>query len=72
MVNHRPATFDDHKHCGSGDIIYLVADEEDARCSSYNPSSLFISKGHDLKAQSIILTTLVLVTHALNSNWTKV
>ena len=51
MVSHHPAKFGDHGHCGSGDIMFLVAEEENSRCSRFNPSLLFsppllfISKG---------------------------
>ena len=59
MVSHHPAKFGDHRHCGSGDIIFLVAEEENSRCSLFNPPLLFnprllcISKGHGLKADGI-------------------
>ena len=56
MVSHHSAKFGDHRHCGSGDIMFLVAEEENSRCSRFNPPSLFnppllfIFKGHGLKA----------------------
>ena len=50
MVSHHPAEFGDDRHCGSGDIMFLVAEEEDFRCSRLNPSLMFISKGHGFKA----------------------
>ena len=59
MVSHHPAKFGDHRHCGSGDITFLLAEEESSRCSRYNlpllfnPPLLFISKGHGLKAHSV-------------------
>ena len=59
MVTHRPAKFGDHRHCGSGDIMFLVAEEENSICSRFNPSLLFnpallfISKGHGLKVHGI-------------------
>ena len=52
MVSHHPAKFGDHRHCGSGDM-FLVAEEENSRCSCFNPPLLFISKGHGLKAHGI-------------------
>ena len=61
MVNHHPATFGGHRHCGSGDIMLLVAEEENSRCSCFNPPLLFISKGHGLKAHGI---SYILVTRA--------
>ena len=59
MVSHHPAKFGDHGHCGSGDIMFLVAEKENSRCSRFSPSLLFnppllvISKGHRLKANGI-------------------
>ena len=53
MVSHHPVKFGDHRHCGSGDIMFLVAEEENSRCSRFNPPLLFISKGHGLKAHGI-------------------
>ena len=50
MVNHHPAKFRDHRHCGSGDVMFLVAEKENSRCSHFNLPLLFISKGHGLKA----------------------
>ena len=41
MVSHNPATFCDQRHCGSGDIIFLVAKEENSRCSLFNQPLLF-------------------------------
>ena len=41
MVSHHSAKFGDHRHCGSGDIMFLVAEGENSRCSHFNPSLLF-------------------------------
>ena len=43
MVSHHPAKFSDHRHCGSGDIMFLVAEKENSRCSCFNPPLQFIS-----------------------------
>ena len=51
MVCHYPVKFVGHSHCCSGDTTFLVAEEENSRCSRFNLPSLFISKGHGLKAQ---------------------
>ena len=53
MVGHHAAKFGDHRRCGSGDIMSLVAEEEDSRCSRFNPPLLFISKGNGLKAHGL-------------------
>ena len=41
MASHNPAMFCDHRHCGSGDIIFLVAKEENSRCSRFRQPLLF-------------------------------
>ena len=46
MISHFLANFGDHRHCGSGNIVPLVAEEENSRCSCFNPPLLFISKRH--------------------------
>ena len=48
-----PAKFGSHEHCGSIDIMLLVAKGGDSICSHFNLSLLFISKGHGLKADGI-------------------
>ena len=53
MIIHNPAKVGGHRHCGSGNIMFLVDEEENSRCSRFNPRLLFISKGHELKAQDI-------------------
>ena len=59
MVSQHPVKFDGHRHCGSGDIMFLVTEKENSRCSRFNPplllnpSLLPISKGHELKAHGI-------------------
>ena len=59
MVSHHSAKFGDHRHCGSGDIMFLIAEEQNSRCSCSNPpvlfihSLLFISKGRGLKIHGI-------------------
>ena len=30
MISNHPAKFGDHSHCGSGDIMFLVAEEQDS------------------------------------------
>ena len=52
MVSQHSAKFGGHRHCGNGNIMFLVAEEENSRCSCLNPL-LFISKGHGLKAHDI-------------------
>ena len=54
MLSDHPAKFGDHRHCGSGDIKFSVAKEENSRRSRFNPPLLFISKGHGLKAHGIV------------------
>ena len=37
-----------HRHCGSGDTIFLVAEGQDSTCPRFNLSLLFISKAHGM------------------------
>ena len=37
MVSHHPAKFAVHRHCGSGDIIFVVTEEQDSTGSRLNP-----------------------------------
>ena len=53
MVNHHPPKSGDNRHCGNEDIMFLVAEEEDSRCSRFNAPLLFTSKGHGLGAHRI-------------------
>ena len=59
MVSHHPAKFGNHRHYGSEDIMFLVAEKENSRRPRFNPPLLFsllllfISKRHGLKAHCI-------------------
>ena len=53
MGSYHPAKFGDHRHCGSGDIMFLVAEDENSRRSHFNPPLLFIFKGNRLKTHGI-------------------
>ena len=46
MVNHHPAKFGAHGHCGSGDITFLMIEEQDSTCSCLKRPIVFISKAH--------------------------
>ena len=41
--NSPPCKFVDHRHCVSGDILFLVVEEQDSTCSRLNQTLLFIS-----------------------------
>ena len=53
MISHYSPKFGGHRDCGSGDIRFLVAEEENSLCSCFNPPLLFIFKEHELKAHDI-------------------
>ena len=53
MVSHHRAKLGGHCHCDSRDIMFLVIQEKDSRCSRVNPLLLLISKGHDWQAHNI-------------------
>ena len=61
MVSHHFAKFGGHRRSGSVDIMFLVAKEENSKCSRFNPPLLF-----NLQAYHIIL-----VTRAQRSNRTN-
>ena len=48
MVSHHPAKFGGHRHCGSGDTMFLVVEGQDSTCPRLNPPLLFISKAHGM------------------------
>ena len=71
-VSYRPAKFGGHRHCGSGNIMFLVAEDETSRCSRFIPPLLFnFSRTWVESARHIILLTLILVTRSQSSNWTN-
>ena len=63
-ISQHHAKFFGHRHCYSGDIMFLLVEEEDSTCSRLNPALLFIPKGHGLKAHdmSVIIISPILVT----------
>ena len=67
MVNHHPAEFGGHRHCASQDIMFLVAEEENSRCSCFNPPLLLISKTQGLKTHGISYYYLRSWSHALKA-----
>ena len=53
MISHCPAKFSGHRYCCNGDIKFLVAGEDDSRCSCFSLPLLFIFKGYGLKVCGI-------------------
>ena len=53
MVSHNPAKFGGRRKSGSRGMMFLVVEEENSRCSRFNPPLLFISKGYRLKGHGI-------------------
>ena len=43
MVSQHTAKFGSHRHCSSGDIVFLVVEEQDSTCSRLNLLFLFLS-----------------------------
>ena len=37
-----------HRHCGSGDTMFLVVEGQDSTCPRFNLPLLFISKAHGM------------------------
>ena len=48
MVSHHLAKFGGHRHCGSGDMMFLVVEEQGSTCPCFNIPLLIISKGHGM------------------------
>ena len=48
MVSHHLAKFGGHRHCGSGDVMFLVVEGQDSTCPCLNLPLLFISKAYDM------------------------
>ena len=42
MVGYHSAKFGGHRHCDNEDIMFLVVEKEDSRCSRFNTLLLFI------------------------------
>ena len=64
MVIHQTANIVGYRHCGGGDITFLVVEEHNSTCPTFNPSLLFISKGHGLKAHDISFLKMQHWSHA--------
>ena len=45
MVSHHPAKFGDHRQYDSGNIMLLVAEEEDSGCSLQSAITVYIQFG---------------------------
>ena len=56
MESHHPAKFGDHRHCGSGDIMFLVVEEQYFKFSRLNFPLLFIPKAHGMSHTQIFRT----------------
>ena len=69
MVSHHPAKFGGHRHCDSGDMMFLVSKEENSSCSCFNPPLLFNFQRTWVESTRHILLTPILVTRAQSSNW---
>ena len=77
MVSHQPDKFGGHRHCGSGDITFLVVKEQDSICYRLNSPLLFFSKGHEEKthceiflSEYFIISANSVVIFTLNSKET--
>ena len=48
MIGYHPAKFGDNRHCGSGDLMFVVVEGQDSTCSRLDPPLRFISKAHGM------------------------
>ena len=53
LLSYHLAKFGGHRHYGKEDLMFLVVEEEDSRCSLFNTSLLVISKGHSMKVYNL-------------------
>ena len=53
MVNEHPVKFGEHRHCGSGDIVFLMAEEQHSTFSTLNPPLVFICEAHNMSCSHI-------------------
>ena len=63
MVSHHPTTFGGHRHCGSGDIIFLLFVEQYSTCSPLNRPLLFYPMGRVKSTRHIMLISSKLAAH---------
>ena len=42
--SYHPARFGGHRHCASGDLVFLVVEGQDSTCHRFNPSLLTHTK----------------------------
>ena len=42
MISNHPVKVGDHRHCGSGDMTFLVVEVQNSPCSCLNPPLLFV------------------------------
>ena len=52
MASLHPAKFGGHKHCGSGDMMFVVVEGQNSTCRCLDPSLLLISKVHGMPCSS--------------------
>ena len=43
MVSHHPAKFGGHRHCGSGDMMFVVVEGQESTCPRLDSPLLLIS-----------------------------
>ena len=67
MVSHHPAKFGGHRHCGSGDIMLLVAEEENSKCSRFNPPYCLFVKDMGWKHSEISYYHFLSWSHTLKA-----
>ena len=53
MVSHYPAKSGGHKHCGSGDMMFVVVERQDSICPRLDPPLLFTSIEHCMPCSHI-------------------
>ena len=64
MLSNRPAKFGGRRLCSSGDIMFLVAEEQDSTCSPKFACTIYLQSTWRESTRHIMLISPILVTRA--------
>ena len=67
MISHHTAKCGGRRHCGSGIIMLLVAEEQEFTCFRLNLPLRFMYKRHGLKAPGMLYSEVQSSSHALKA-----
>ena len=67
MVSHQPTKFGSHRHCGSGDIMFLVIEVQDSTCSLESAITIYPYNTWHESTSHVMLISPILFTHILGN-----